>query len=269
MAILEGDDFWPPDKLESLVPAFRAPEIVLAYGLTAQVTPTGRETGRTAPFDFRAIPNSALHNDPVGSAARAMARIDILTFTFPVSVVVRTSALTSVGGFHGVPGLPFVDYPTFLHLSLRGKFFFIPRIMGYWRRHLKSSTWSQDKETVYRHLRRYALRFMDEHPTQVQLSLSERQAIEQNWDYYRAIYAFGYGRIFLILKEWQAARKEFKTALGGKGFRHRLKAGLGYCASLLHRDLEGFARLVWGRDSDLREVFDLQAERTPSEEQRG
>src|SRR5690349_3366859 len=37
IAILEGDDFWPPDKLSALVPAFLDNNIVLAYGAVADV----------------------------------------------------------------------------------------------------------------------------------------------------------------------------------------------------------------------------------------
>src|ERR1700747_2868947 len=36
IAILEGDDFWPPDKLSALVPFFADEEIVLAYGLVQE-----------------------------------------------------------------------------------------------------------------------------------------------------------------------------------------------------------------------------------------
>jgi hypothetical protein len=129
VAILEGDDFWPSDKLETPVPALKDPQVILAYGLTAQVTPAGKETGHTIPFDLRHLPRSALFNTPVGSAARAMARLDILTYTFPSSVLIRLSSLKGIGGFQSVPGLPFVDYPTFIQLSLQGNFFFIPKIM--------------------------------------------------------------------------------------------------------------------------------------------
>lgn len=49
IAILEGDDYWPPDKLEALVPAFEDPAVVLAYGVT-EVVGEGRpgSRGRTS-----------------------------------------------------------------------------------------------------------------------------------------------------------------------------------------------------------------------------
>src|SRR6267142_6300732 len=43
IAILEGDDFWPHDKLATLVPAFADPDVVLAYGEAADVDAKGRE----------------------------------------------------------------------------------------------------------------------------------------------------------------------------------------------------------------------------------
>ena len=132
MAILEGDDFWPPDKLESLIPAFEHPETVLAYGFACLVTKTGRTTHQTVPpqYFFNRFTRSALCNDPVGAAAGVMAHFEGGTFTYPCTVIIRARALNNICGFQRVPGLPFTDYPTFLHLTLQGRYFFTPKIMG-------------------------------------------------------------------------------------------------------------------------------------------
>ena len=45
VAILEGDDFWPQDKLERQLPEFEDPEVVLSWGLAAETDPAG-ETRR-------------------------------------------------------------------------------------------------------------------------------------------------------------------------------------------------------------------------------
>ena len=42
IAVLEGDDFWPPDKLERQIPAFADPDVVLSWGQGGQVDATGR-----------------------------------------------------------------------------------------------------------------------------------------------------------------------------------------------------------------------------------
>ena len=41
VAVLEGDDFWPRDKLERQLPAFEDPEVVLSWGLATETDPTG------------------------------------------------------------------------------------------------------------------------------------------------------------------------------------------------------------------------------------
>src|SRR6267143_992770 len=42
IAILEGDDLWPPMKLATLVPTFDDPRVVLAYGQNADVSASGQ-----------------------------------------------------------------------------------------------------------------------------------------------------------------------------------------------------------------------------------
>ena len=48
VAVLEGDDFWPQDKLERQLPEFEDPEVVLSWGLAAETDPAG-ETRRLNP----------------------------------------------------------------------------------------------------------------------------------------------------------------------------------------------------------------------------
>jgi len=46
------------------------------------------------------------------------------------TVVIRRSALEAIGGFQYVPNQCFVDFPTFVELSFRGKFFLLPGSYG-------------------------------------------------------------------------------------------------------------------------------------------
>ena len=137
ITILEGDDYWPADKLESLVPAFQDEGVVLAYGVTEVVGEGRSQFASTIPSpDFaNHFPSGALTNTPVGSAALAMLDCRGLTFTYPCSVILRRLALERIGGFQERSGLPITDYPTFLRLSLDGRFHFEERTMGYWRVH--------------------------------------------------------------------------------------------------------------------------------------
>lgn len=258
IAILEGDDFWPSDKLETLVPAFADQQVVLAYGLTKLVTPSGRETRSTIPprwFD-KQYTRSALFNDPVGSGSRLMARADVGTFTYPPSVIVRASALRAIGGFQGNPRFPCTDYPTFLELTVCGRFFFVPKVMGYWRQRLQSATWAKDDWATEQEQRRLVFAFLDEHNDELRLEAGERLALEESFDKARTEQWYFRGRQLLLLRRWPEARRFFGEGLAAKTLRDRLKAALGYWAGWLHQDLEGLLR-IFGRGDDFREQFGL------------
>ncbi|MFQ6083875.1 MAG: glycosyltransferase family 2 protein [Candidatus Aminicenantia bacterium] len=251
IAILEGDDFWPPNKLETLVPAFDDPEIILAYGLTQLVTATGKKKRFTIPSSqvLNRFPHSTLCNDPVGSAACIMARSDIRTFTFPCALLIREKILQHIGGFQNVPGLSFIDYPTFITLSLQGKYFFIPKVMGYWRQHIRSDTQSRNEEKTSRILRKFVLQFLDINRSSLPVSLSELKTIIQTWNYIPEENALRQGRKLLLMKRWKKARFQFKKAFfGEKRPKQKIAAAIGYYASWLHQDIEWLYSLT-GRAS--------------------
>ncbi len=258
IAILEGDDFWPPDKLETLVPAFADQEVVLAYGVTRLASPAGRELNLIVPpyWYQKQFTRARLFNEPIGAATRFMLRADGALFTFPCSVVIRSSALKAIGGFQGSPSFPGTDYPTFLEVSLRGRFFFVPKVMGYWRQHLQSTTWSRDDWAIERERHRWALAFLDRHKDELGLKDGEAPLIAESFDDSRAQQWFLRGRQLLLLRRWAEARRTFREGLTSKTFGGRLKAGLGYCAACLHQDLEGVLRII-GRGEDFRERFGL------------
>jgi glycosyltransferase involved in cell wall biosynthesis len=258
IAILEGDDFWPPDKLETLVPAFEDGQVVLAYGLACPTSPTGKELKWTIPPDWyqRQYTRAGLFNEPVGSATRLMLRADGGLFTFPCSVLIRSSALQAMGGFQGSPDFPGTDYPTFLELTLRGRFFFVPKVMGYWRQHLQSVTWARDDWAVERERHRLALAFLERHKDELGLKQHETAIVAESFEHMRAEQWFLRGRQLLLLGQWAQARRTFTEGLAAKTFRSRLKAFLGYWASWLHRDLEGLIGL-FGKGDEFRERYGL------------
>jgi glycosyltransferase involved in cell wall biosynthesis len=258
IAILEGDDFWPPDKLETLVPAFADQEIALAYGLACPTSPAGKGLNWTIPpyWYQKQYTRAGLFNEPVGSATRLMLRADGGLFTFPCSVLIRSSALKAIGGFQGSPCFPGTDYPTFLELTLRGRFFFVPKVMGYWRQHLQSTTWTRDDWAIERERRRWAVAFLDRHKDELGLRDDEVPDVAESFDDARAQQWFLRGRQLLLLRRWAEARRTFTEGLAAKTFRERLKAGLGYCAGWLHQDLERALRIV-GRGEEFRERFGL------------
>lgn len=136
IAILEGDDLFPPTKLESQTKRFENPSVILASSPIQIIDSEGADLGIHNPNP----PESAQTNWPLGASAAHMLRPDSLLFTFPVATMVRRSALEKAGGFYQPTGMPVVDFPTFLNLSWQGEWRWDESPMGIWRRHTQSTT---------------------------------------------------------------------------------------------------------------------------------
>lgn len=136
IAILEGDDTWPPEKLATQVPSFEQADVVLAYGAAGQIDSEGCLYGTYR----RRPPGSAAHNRPVGSIVPHLLNQN---FIVAATVVVRRTTLEDVGGFWQPEGIPYVDHPTWLKLALHGAFAWHDTIVGNWRRHPAQFTTTQ------------------------------------------------------------------------------------------------------------------------------
>jgi len=254
IAILEGDDFWPPEKLATLVPAFADPGVILAFGQTVVTTSEGQPTGITTPEPsfIREFGEAALLNTPVGAATKAMFCRPMYTYTFPCSVIVRRSALEAIGGFQHIDGIPFVDYQTLLTLSLAGQYSYTPKVMGFWRRHRRSATALRYQDLTEMRLLAYMCRFLETHRSVMALTQEEERNIAdalQDWERRIALY---HGLAALSKRQWAEARSRFRTALGSHQPTYRLGGAIGTIASYLHMKLEWLVA-VYAR------LFDRQA----------
>jgi glycosyltransferase involved in cell wall biosynthesis len=245
IAILEGDDYWPPDKLERMLPAFDNPEVVLAYGRTSVVSsgqtvfphsiPTRRFFRKTAP--------GMLTNSPIGEAAKGMLDPRWLTFMYPCSVLIRRAALDRVGGFQARPGLPLTDYPTFLALTVEGRFDFTDRITGYWRVHPAGTTVNQ-RETILRCVEEEARRFRDANRHRLPISDASWKEIDRQWGFIRGYLATREGRRLLVRGEWEKAREHFVRALRLGAWWTQGFAIVGLMSSLARVPMEWIFRLA-------------------------
>lgn len=253
VAILEGDDFWPPSKLAELVSAFFDRDVVLAYGEAVDVDANGQEQRRKS-FTTRLrerLPRPVLFNDPVGSATRYMLLGEGRSLVSPSTVVIRRSSLEQIGGFQYVRDLPLTDYPTFMELSLVGRFYYVPRTMGYRRRHQESVTLHHAK-AIQEVTSSFAMGFLRRHSERIVLSASERHGIEQNWREGECILHFSEGRMLLLRGRWADARGHFRLASKSKRFTVSLAGFTGFLLSYLHLDLELLMKL--GGRADLRSM---------------
>ena len=172
VAILEGDDWWTPEKLATQVPDFIDPGVVLSYGRYAQW-----QDGVEVESESPGLPASTIQNRPVGSATYAMLKPTVLTFAWPVTVVMRTESLRKIGGFQFAPQMGVVDYPTLLRIGLEGEWRFHDGVLGYWRRHTRSETRSRFPE-ILSGAREYGSEFIERQRDQIPGDL---EAIRHAW----------------------------------------------------------------------------------------
>ncbi len=225
VAILEGDDFWPPNKLEIQVPDFEDESIVLSSGLCSQVNVQGRhlsDVAQTLPIE------AALKNNPVGMAFFYLFHIDFVTFTWPCSTVLRRSTLEKIGGFQQPENLKIVDLPTMARISLEGGFrFHEDRVLGYWRRHPSSATISQlptQLTAVHHHAAKLLSEFGHRLPFE-----SEIDELDNQWACFQVHRCVVLARLLWTIGRKSDARSSLKHALkfrGGWKRKVKILAGL-------------------------------------------
>lgn len=218
IAILEGDDFWPSYKLEKQIKVFKKDEIVLSWGKAAVVNDKGEYLGIIpSNFDQFRQPNN-----------NYIKKLLYNNFIPACTVMIRKEALLSIGGFKQPLYLPYVDYPTWLELSLIGKFYPIDEILGYWRRHQNQTTWKMP-EYMAIGAAKYSLDFFRRLPRYIkeQIGIEIDDLIK-----YRISSAYLWlGGWALINESWDLAKMYFKKAMNAGSFFIKLKGLIGLICS--------------------------------------
>jgi glycosyltransferase involved in cell wall biosynthesis len=244
IAILEGDDTWPDNKLEIMVPALqKSADVVLAFGEVQDIDSAGqhgtavpRTNERRAKLDPK-----ILSNDPVGSTTAFLLTTEGQSLIPPSSVIIRRSALEVIGGFQYFPGKCPTDVPTFVKLSRVGRFLYLPLVLGNRRRHLHSAT-LQYVDVMPQAARQFVDSAVEE--LGPELSDLDRRTIRRSWLHLMPGLAFTRGRISLINHNWRDARAQFVRAISSQDLRLKLAAATGIIGSVLHFDLEFFFRMT-------------------------
>ncbi len=137
IAVLEGDDYWPADKLQLQVPAFDSEQVGLVWG-DGMIDHNGSLTefpGMRGNYSKQAINNS-----PIGSAIPEFV-LSGRYFTMPTcSVMYRKDALQSINGFYQPKDLPWLDKSTWALLACVTQFRYLPANLGVWRQHAAQVT---------------------------------------------------------------------------------------------------------------------------------
>jgi glycosyltransferase involved in cell wall biosynthesis len=236
IGIVEGDDFWPEDKLEKQIKGFENKDIVLSWGRAAFTDEQGKVLG------FRPInkgKGSVFSNNPRGIILKELLYRNIIP---AVSVLIRKDTLLSIGGFQHYPNLSYADYPTFLTMSLKGEFCFVDGVMGYWRRHNEQVTTSLYEEFA-KVASVLAQNFVGSIPEDIKNQYGLTSKKVQKRESARITYSRLFeGRVHLANHRWKEARKTFKTSLKKAPFSMKFVALLGIMLSLCHIDLKPLVR---------------------------
>lgn len=251
IAILEGDDFWAPHHLETLIPLFKNnATVVLAWSLVRAVTEDGRITEMCLPRNWQNLAYQSSLTVPMLQCIEAQ--------PIPCGVLIKRSALKEIGGFQALRlhNATVVDYSTFLHLSLKGDFACSHKVTAYWRFYSRSISFGYDAMRASEYVE-YAQRFFRKHHDKLSLSQKEIRKLYRAWhrikseaDAKAIIYQ---GRRALVERRWKDALSFFTKGL--RTTKSPLFIGiccLGIAAVLCHKDLETAVKVaskLIGRES--------------------
>jgi len=234
IAILEGDDFWPPDKLEIQMKAFGGSEAVLSWG-KAEIVDSRGGLMTVLPKDMKSFIRL--------SREQTLARLLFKNCMHPCTIICKKSALQSIGGFKQPEAIPCVDVPTWLELSLIGDFLPLDEILASYRKHDDQVSFTMKSSMIKTGL--YSLQFFGNLSDDARARLEEEMSdIEAKLKRKKDQYDYRLGRAYLIEGKWQEARDHFLKAVHEDNpFSLKAKAILGIIFSHIKTDMESFARL--------------------------
>jgi hypothetical protein len=147
VAILEGDDFWPPDKLARQVPVFDDPAVMIAWGRAKTVDDADRELS----WWRQPAEGTQPGRTSLATLFKLLARKNVLTPA--ATVMVTKSALDEVGGFRQTGDPLYVDLPTWLHIcaAVEGLAYYLPENLAYYRVHQQQTSVQRDYQMRHQH----------------------------------------------------------------------------------------------------------------------
>lgn len=239
IAILEGDDFWPQDKLEIQIRKFTGDDTVLSWGKAKNVDVNGNLLG-VLPKEVKSLMGL--------SRGQVLGRLLLGNAMHSCTVICRKSALQSIGGFKQAKDMPYVDYPTWLELSMTGDFLPIDEILGCYRKHDSQISCSMNTSMIKAGL--YSIEFFNGLSDKVKTSLEKENGNLRANLRQKEINSYYYlGRAYLKEGNRSLAKENFSRAISQGDLSLRAKAALGLLCSYGRIDLEKLARIHDRRDA--------------------
>lgn len=240
VAILDGDDYWYPEKLEKQMTALSAnPDAILSWGCAQAVDGVSGKVLRTQPK----LRSPLFDNSSTGSILELLYGNNYIP---ALTIVAKTQSINAIGGFQSLKNLPLVDYPTLLELALQGEFAFVEEPLGAWRMYAHQVTKSHTV-AIKEGLHACAESHYEKHKNNNVLSSLDWHTIQGKFKQNIIIAYARSGRYKLIKKDFSGARKDYIQALKKGGFKAlswKFRSLVGIIFSFLHLDVEDLSRLL-------------------------
>lgn len=241
IAILEGDDYWEPQKLEIQVEVMRNDNlIIMGWGKAVSRVGFQKEVYQVHPVQEEKHLQYFTNDPPVNIFNSVFDN-----FFPPLTFIIRKDALTQIGGFIQVLPFPAVDLSTMLALSKLGKFYYFGQVLGTWRIFPNQTTKTLNLG-ILEGGNKIIVDFYNS------LSAEQKKILNFDkdfiWDNYKKRKIITYarsGRFKLIRRDFKGARKDYIQAIKNYGFKEltwKLRAFTGLIFSFLHLDVEMFAK---------------------------
>lgn len=243
IAILEGDDYWYPEKLALQVNVFKSnPEVIFCWGKVDQVFGNKIKFGQY-PQNTSSSQFPFYNNEKPG----AILNVIFDEFPIPLTWVIRKSELAKIGGFLQSKEIPTVDRDTLYALSLNGKFNYIGETIGAYRRPIEQATKRMTVQIAWGCC--FVIKdFYNKLSPEIRSNiLFDQDYIDKRCKQMMVIAYSKYGRSCLVRKEFLEARKSYLKSLEGNIFFlpiWKIRSIVGLIFSFLHLDLEGMVRLL-------------------------
>lgn len=233
VAILEGDDYWPPNKLEKQITSFERDDVVLSFGMAGWVNNDHKTIG-LYPREM-----SQYSHWTQKELLSAFLKENFMT---ACTVMIRKSALAKIGGFKQIFDADYVDYPTWMELFSVGDVRPLEDVLGYWRRH-ENQTSIMKSISMAESSKKIALSyFRGLSPEKMELlNTTEEELLEARGLFLADVY-FTEGRWQLLDEKWSKAQSSFLYAMFNGRATIRILSIVGLLFTVIHCNFEIIAR---------------------------
>lgn len=240
IAILEGDDYWEPGKLETQLKVMQSnPEIVMGWGKAASRVKFKKEIYQIHP---RAVTTN--YEYYFNSPGKRIFNAVLDDFLPPLTYLIRKDALEKIGGFIQKLPFPAVDLSTVLALSQLGRFHFFNEILGTWRIFPEQTTKTLSNDII-EGAHKIIIEYYHSLPQEEKKYIKfDDKFIVDNYKRRKIISLARSGRFKLIKKQFATARIDYLKAIRIYGIKEpvwKLRAFVGLVFSWFHMDVEKLA----------------------------